>query len=280
MKIITGRIAPAILLVFFAMVAFTATGFSQDLDDVTVSGRVVDSNNAPVVGASVTATLVTTNVERTVVTDEDGRYRIIELQPGLYKIRAAQTGFGTKETTNLATIAGQNVQLDFSLAPGDVRAEQTVTIEADTTAVDVTRTVVGGTITEREIDELPVNSRNPLDLVLTLGGTSEEALSVRDLAEDRNQNPNTPPLEQGNFSLSGGASYSNNITIDGLDNNDDRSSLDRFQPPIDAIAEVQVITNQFSSEYGRASGGRINLRTRAGTNKFRGRALCISATTI
>ncbi len=72
--------------------------------------------------------------------------------------------------------------------------------------------------------------------------------------------------------MSGGASYSNNITIDGLDNNDDRSSLDRFQPPLDSIAEVQVITNQFSSEYGRASGGRINLRTKAGTNKFRGRA--------
>jgi len=267
-KSIFGRFAPVLIFVF---ILFSAS-FAQDLDDVTISGRIVDSNNAPIVSASVTATLVTTNVERTVVTDDEGRYRIVELQPGLYKVRASSTGFGTKEKIDLETIAGQNVQIDFSLAPGDVRAEQTVTIEADTTTVDVTRTVVGGTITEREIEELPVNSRNALDLVLTLGGTSEEALSVRDLAEDRNQNPNTPPLEQGNFSLSGGASYSNNITIDGLDNNDDRSSLDRFQPPIDSIAEVQVITNQFSSEYGRASGGRINLRTRAGTNKFRGRA--------
>src|SRR5215212_10050868 len=77
---------------------------------------------------------------------------------------------------------------------------------------------------------------------------------------------------KGNFSLSGGASYSNNITIDGLDNNDDRSARDRFQPSLESIAEVQVIRNQFSAEYGRASGGRINLRTRAGTNKFHGRA--------
>ena len=74
--------------------------------------------------------------------------------------------------------------------------------------------------------------------MLTLGGTSEESLSVNGLAEDRNQDPGTPPLEQGNFSLSGGTAYSNNITIDGLDNNDDRSSRDRFQPSLESIAEV------------------------------------------
>ena len=105
MKNFLGRIAPAVLFVFLALFAFAATGSAQDLDDVTVSGRIIDSNNAPIVGASVTATLVTTNVERTVVTDEEGRYRIIELQPGLYKIRVSQTGFGTKETTDLATVA-------------------------------------------------------------------------------------------------------------------------------------------------------------------------------
>ena len=65
---------------------------------------------------------------------------------------------------------------------------------------------------------------------------------------------------------------SNNLTIDGLDNNDDRLAQERFQPSIDAIAEVQVITNQFSAEYGRASGGRVNIRTRGGSKKFRGRA--------
>ncbi|HBB98092.1 MAG TPA: hypothetical protein DC054_22130, partial [Blastocatellia bacterium] len=64
----------------------------------------------------------------------------------------------------------------------------------------------------------------------------------------------------------------NNITIDGLDNNDDRSATQRFTPSIEAIEEVQVIRNQFAAEYGRASGGRINLRTRGGSNKFRGRA--------
>ncbi len=271
-KNIFGRFAPRLIFVF---VLFSAS-FAQDLDDVTISGRIVDSNNAPIVGASVTATLVTTNAERTVVTDDEGRYRIVELQPGLYKVRVLQTGFGAKEKIDLETIAGQNVQLDFLLAPADVVAESTVTIEADSSAVDTTRTVVGGTVTEREVEELPNESRNPLDLVFTLGGVTEEPLSTRDLANDRGQRglsaPGTTPEEAGIFALSGGAAYSNNITIDGLDNNDDRSASFRFQPSIESVSEVQVITNQFSAEYGRASGGRVNIRTRAGSNKFRGRA--------
>jgi hypothetical protein len=252
---------------------FAAGGFAQDLDDITISGKIVDSNNAPIVGAMVVARLTSTGSERTVVSDENGHYKFIELKPGTYTVKATAQGFGAKEQIDLATVSGQNVQLNFSLAPASVQAEQTVTIGGDDAPViDKTRTIVGGTITERELEEIPNNTRNPLDLVLTLGGTSEEALSTRDLAEDRNVTNATAPAEQGNFSLSGGVSYSNNITIDGLDNNDDRSASIRFQPSLETIDEIQVITNQFSAEYGRASGGRINLRTLSGTNTLRGRA--------
>ena len=138
--------------------------------------------------------------------------------------------------------------------------------------VDTSRTIVGGTIAEREIEEIPNSTRNPLDLVLTLGGTSEEQLSTSGLAEDRGANRVRHRSNRATFRSQGGTAYSNNITIDGLDNNDDRSSRDRFQPSLEAIAEVQVIANQFSAEYGRASGGRVNIRTRAGGNRFRGRA--------
>ncbi len=262
----------ALLSLSFLIFAAASAVTAQDLDDVTISGRIADSNNLPIVGATVIATEVASGTERTVTSNEQGRYRFIELKPGTYKIKASATGFGAKERIDLITISGQNLQLDFTLNPADIQAETTVTVtEEDTPAVDITRTIVGGTVTQREIEEIPNNSRNPLDLVLTLGGTSEEALSVKDLAEDRNAANRLAPTEQGNFSLSGGASYSNNLTIDGFDNNDDRAARERFQPSLEAIAEVQVITNQFSAEYGRASGGRINLRTRAGNNKFHGR---------
>ncbi len=269
MKIFLGRAAFAAVACLSLAIAFPV--FSQDLDDVTISGRITDPNSQSIVGATVTATQIETGLVRSVTTNEDGRYRLIELPPGTYKVKAEASGFGAKERIDLITVSGQNVQLDLDLAVGGVSVEVVTVGEDDAPAVDTTRTVVGGTITAREIEEIPNNTRNALDLVLTLGGTSEEALSVRDLAEDRFAANRVAPTEQGNFSLSGGASYSNNITIDGLDNNDDRAASDRFQPSLESIAEVQVITNQFSAEYGRASGGRINLRTKAGGNKFRGR---------
>jgi len=263
-------LVPAVLLVAAVNV------FAQDLDDVTIAGRVTDANGLAVVGATVTVTEQTSGTERTATTNDEGRYRLIELKPGIYKVKASATGFGSKERIDLTTLSGQNLQLDFNLSPADVQARATVTVgDDDAPIVDTTRTVVGGTVTQREIEELPNSNRNPLDFVLTLGGVSEDPLSVRDLAEDASATGVSEAqglVEGGLFSLSGGAAYSNNITIDGLDNNDDRQAQDRFQPSIDSIAEVQVITNQFSAEYGRASGGRVNIRTRAGTNKFRGRA--------
>ena len=275
MKICVGRPLSAFLSIFAFAFLFTVS--AQDLDDVTITGRITDSNGLAIVGATVKATVTETGAERTAITNDEGRYRLIELKPGMYKLTVTQTGFGTKERTELQTVSGQNLQIDFQLAPASVQAGTDVTVsDADAPPVDTTRTIVGGTVSEREIEELPNNTRNPLDLVLTLGGVTEEPLSTRDLAGDRGVRgvnaPGTTPEEAGTFGLAGGAAYSNNITVDGLDNNDDRSASFRFQPSIESVAEVQVITNQFSAEYGRASGGRINIRTKAGGNKFRGRA--------
>jgi Carboxypeptidase regulatory-like domain/TonB dependent receptor/TonB-dependent Receptor Plug Domain len=261
------------ILALAVLILFTSEGRTaraQDLDTVTISGRVTDQNKAVIPGATVTATLVKTAVARTVVTDGDGHYKLIQLEPGVYNLKASFTNFAAEEKTGLSTIAGQNIPLDFTLKPAGVTAEAVVVSAGETPLVDTTRTVVGGTVEAHEIESLPVNSRSPLDLIFTLGGVSEEPLSTRDLAEDRTTSRSTPE-EAGNFSLSGGPAYSNNVTIDGLDNNDDRGARERFTPSIEAVEEVQIIRNQFAAEYGRASGGRINLRTRGGSNKYHGR---------
>ena len=279
MNCFTSRLFPSLWRLLFSLLvalsmpaAFSSFAvYAQDLDDVTISGRVADQNGAIIPGATITVVLVKTGTERNVTANDEGRYRIIELEPGEYTVRVASQGFATEEKTNLVTVAGQNVQLDFMLRPADVTAEQVVVSEAETPAVDTTRTVVGGTVTTEEVEALPNSTRSPLDLIFTLGGVTEEPLSTRDLAEDRNSSPSNTPEEAGTFALSGGPAYSNNITIDGLDNNDDRAARERFQPSIEAVEEVQIITNQFSAEYGRASGGRINIRTRGGSNRYRGR---------
>ena len=244
---------------------------AQDLDTVTISGRVIDQSGAVIPGAEIQAKLVKTGLTRTTSSDNEGRYRLIQLEPGTYTIRVSVTGFASQEMTGITTTSGQSLQFDATLLPSDVVVEPIVITEADALIIDTKRTVVGATLTARDTELLPINTRSVLDLLFILPGLTEEPLSTRDLAADRNTNYANTPEEAGTFSLAGNPAYSNNLTIDGLDNNDDRSARERFQPSLEAIAEVQVITNQFSAEYGRASGGRVNLRTRSGSNEFHGR---------
>ncbi|MET0622247.1 MAG: TonB-dependent receptor, partial [Pyrinomonadaceae bacterium] len=251
---------------------------AQDLDDVTFSGVVTDQRGAVVPGAVVTARLAGAKAARTAVTDGAGRYRLVELAPGVYALSVAGAGFAAEERREVRTLSGESVRLDFTVRPEGVSAEQTVMSEAGAPALDATRTVAGGALGREELERLPSHSLSPLDFVLLLGGVTEEPLSTRDAAEDRDESGRAAarraaeaPEEAGTFALAGGAAYSNNVTVDGLDNNDDRAARERFQPPHGAVEEVQVVTSQFSAEYGRASGGRVNIRTRAGSNELRGR---------
>jgi hypothetical protein len=244
---------------------------AQDLDDVTITGDVKDERGAVVLGATVIAVRAAAGAARSVTTDGEGRYRIIELAPGEYTVRAAFAGFAPSEKTGVVALAGQTIKLDFTLRPAGVTAEQTISSETADPIIDTARTIVGRTIAREELEALPSVSRAALDFVFLTPGVTEEPFTTRDLAEDRNTSYQNTPEEAGAFALSGGAAYSNNITIDGLDNNDDRAARERFQPSLEAVEEVQVITNQFSAEYGRASGGRVNLRTRSGSNFFHGR---------
>ena len=258
------------LTIFLFTFNFQITS-AQDLDTVVISGRITDQNAAVIPGAEIHATLVKTGQKRTTTTDAEGRYRLIQLEPGTYMLRISSGGFAAQEFTGLTTISGQSIPIDVTLLPSDVVVDPVVITSADVPLVDSKRTVTGTTMTSREAELLPVASRSVLDLLFTLPGVTEEPLSTRDLAEDRNTSHASTPEEAGTFSLAGAPAYSNNLTIDGLDNNDDRAARERFQPSLEAIAEVQVITNQFSAEYGRASGGRVNLRTRGGSQQFHGR---------
>ncbi len=258
------------------IISLATTARAQDLDDVTFSGVVSDERSAVIPAARVTARLIATGAERAATTDAEGRYRLVELQPGAYTLRAERAGFDAEERRELFTHAGQFARIDFRLRPAALAAEQTVVSDGEVPVIDTTRTVAGGTVAREELERLPLFTRSPLDFVFLLGGVTEEPLSTRDAAEDHDGSGHArraaeAPEEAGTFALAGGPAYSNNITIDGLDDNDDRAARERFRPPLDAVEEVQVITNQFSAEYGRASGGRVNLRTRPGSNDLKGR---------
>ena len=271
MYFIASRISPRshswLSLLLLSIISPAA---AQDLDSVSITGRVKDQTGAVILGSVVTAQLTAaTGATRKTESASDGRYQLIQLHPGFYTVQVSSPGFAIT-TTTLQLEAGRNVQLDFVLLPESI--VDVVTVSSDNEAViDTTRTVVGGTLERNMIEALPIPGRGVLDLVFILPGVTEEPFSTRDLAEDRNSSPARTPEEAGVFALAGGLAYSNNITIDGLDNNDDRSARERFEPSIEAVEEVQIITNQFAAEYGRASGGRVNIRTRSGSQKFHGR---------
>src|SRR5262245_25019186 len=245
----------------------------DDLDHVNFEGVVVDSNGNVIADARVFVRRTGVGAERSTKTNREGRYRFSTLSPGDYELRAEATGFQTARYEKINAVAGATIRHDFKLGPAAVEAQITIAATANPPLVDTARTVVGGTVTKEQIDKLPTESRNPLDLIFTLPGVAQPALSVRDLAEgDVKDNFSSTPEEAGVFSLTGGAPFSNNITIEGLDNNDDRGARERINLSTHAVEEVQVITNQFAAEYGRASGGRVNLRLRGGSNEVHGQA--------
>ena len=236
----------AIRVAMFGVMLLAGVGRADDLDNITFQGAVRDSAGAAVAGARVSVVHTATGVERTGTTDAEGRYRITVNTPGGYKLKAVADGFREAESQETTVTSGRVVAMDFALQPSGVSEQVTVTA-SNPPLVDTTRTVTGDTITRRELDELPITNRDPLQLVFLLGGVAEAPLSTSDLADEgRGVFVRNAPEEAGIFSLTGAPATSNNLTIDGLDNNDDRAARERIALNPEAVAEVQIITNQYA----------------------------------
>jgi len=210
------------LFCLFILVTTISISKAQDLDTVTITGQVTDQNGAVIPGAIIEVSLEG-NKKRTVASDLGGRFRVIQLAPGTYSVSSTATGFGVVKFDGVSLSSGQSRQLKIELLP-EVLTAEAVVITADAPVIDTRKTIVGNTLTKKETESLPLSNRSVLDFVFTLPGVTEEPLSTRDLAEDRSSSPNQTPEEAGTFSLAGAPAYSNNFTIDGLDNNDDRAA--------------------------------------------------------
>jgi hypothetical protein len=256
-----------LLISLFPTNAYTS---ADDLDTIIFEGVIRDEAGAVIPAARVVAIHTATAVERSAICNQEGRFRISVGTPGNYKLKARATGFDQQESQEIFTTTGRTFTVELTLAVAGV-SEQITVAPASASLVDTNRTVVGDTIPQGELEDLPIFNRDPLQLVFLLGGVTEAPLSTSDLADEgRGTFFRGTPEEAGLFSLTGAPATSNNITIDGLDNNDDRSARERITLNVDSVAEIQIITNQYAAEYGRASGGRINIRTRTGANSFHG----------
>lgn len=219
-------------------------------DTATVYGTVLDPSGAVVADVAVTARNAATGVARSAVTSRDGSFRIPALAPGPYEISAVRSGFTPARRTGLHLSLGSEVRIDLRLELPSFQTE--ITVERDSPLVATTNATVETVVKREQLDLMPLVDRDYLGLLRLAPGVAE-------------------PLAAGGR-IAGSRDFSNAFLIDGVDNSEDIVGLYRQTTNLDAVQEFQVLLNNFKAEYGRASGGVVQVLTRSGTNQFHGSA--------
>ena len=247
------------LLTISPLFLFVAASSAQELGTGVIRGEVSDPQSAVVHGALVTAVQKTTDLQRNTVTANSGLFAINDLAPGDYQVKVVATGFAGYEALVHLEV-GQQASLHIRLT---VQKQQTVIDIDDSDAlarVNTVSSVVDGVVNSAQIDNLPLNGRNFLELALLMPGNTIA--------------PNFDPTKQGTVVISsaGQLGRGGNVSIDGMDDNDDVVGGMLLNVPEDAVQEFQVATNRFSAEFGRSGSAVVNIVTKSGTNTLHGSA--------
>ena len=233
----------------------------QNVTSASISGRVEDARGAVASGATINATHLETNQLFTTTSDHEGRYRFPYLRTGTYDLKIDAPGFSTV-TRQLTVSLGQALDLPIKLDVAGVSAQ--VNIGTDVPVVETVRTQLTETIRPREINELPLNGRNYLDLALLVPGVSPTNTGSNQRFAETSAVPG-----QG-ISIAGQRNLYNSFIVDGVSANDDAADLTGTYYSEEVIDQFQVVTSGGIAEFGRASGGVVNILTKSGTNDFRG----------
>lgn len=244
-----SRIGSAVAILLFL---FSAVMTRSQTTTSSIEGTVRDPNGAVVAGAQVKAASATLATERTVVTNADGFYRIVSLPAGTYTVTTTQTGFGANSSTIELTL-NRTAVLDVQLQVGNL-AGNVVDVSDVLPLLETNSASTGATVTTKQIQDMPVNGREYLDLLQLVPGVAINRQSTGD-----NANP-----------ILGERSGNNNFFIDGQPNKDtvNGGSASAFNQ--ETIKEFQVLTTGFKPEFGQASGAVVNVITKSGGNQFRG----------
>ncbi len=226
----------------------------------TIHGTVTDPSELPIAGAKVTATLGERGMTRTVETDSQGAYVLPSLPIGTYAIRVEVQGFKLFNQSGVGLTANQNARVNARLDIGSV--SESVSVSTAAPLIDSRSSVVGTLIDSRRVLELPINGRNIIALAGLLPGASQVS-SPQTFTNER-QGPTA--------SVSGSRGNQNLFLFDGAQFTAIYRNTGLNYPPPDALAEVKVLTNSFSAEYGRNAGSVFNVVTKSGANQIHGSA--------
>ena len=219
----------------------------------------MDPQGLGVKGAKVTLENSATGAQRSAEADDTGRYNIVGLPPGNYKVTVdGGAGFGKYENPEIALTVGGNATLDPRLSLGGVA--QSVTVSSETAPIETTKTEVSQTVEQRRINNLPINGRNYINFTLTNSQTT------------RDVSPTIGPAPNSGLNVNGARARSNMVSVDGADAVDNSVNGIRATVSQEAVQEFQLILSNYNAEYGRATGGVINIVTKSGGNDFHGDA--------
>jgi Carboxypeptidase regulatory-like domain len=229
------------------LVAQTYTG--------SIVGNVTDPSGAGVPDTTITAKNVNTGITRTIKSDAEGSYRIGDLIPGSYTVKAEKAGFQTEEAAALQLTVASSLNVNFTLKIGEVT--QTVEVQAVAPLLDTNSATVGTTVSNASVLEMPLNGRAYTDLLALIPGAVKNGTIFQ-------------AAGGANYSISGNRFEQNDYTLDGVSNNEGFFKSYGIQPAIDAIQEFKVQTNITSSEFGEAAGANVAVATKSGTNQLHG----------
>ena len=232
-----------------------APAFAQQTTG-SITGRVVDQQGAAIPGVTVTAKMPTTGFTRTEVSDAEGLYRLNALPVGIYEVNAELSGFATVSKKDVEVDVATVQAIDFALKVAALA--ETVNVTGATPLIQTATSSVGGIVSPRRIETIPLNGRQFANLAATIPGVG---LAFH-----------TDPTKSTQYSpqINGGNGRNINYLIDGGDNNDDTVGGLLQQFPLEAIQEFNFQTQRFKAEYGRSNGGVLNVVTKSGTNTPQG----------
>jgi len=242
------------------LVLTLATGSRASAQNTsTLSGVIRDQQGGGIQAVKVTLTSKSTGAERTSVSNEEGRYGFLSLAPGTYKITVdAGANFSLFEQEGLTVTVGQEAEFDPVLSVRGVATTTTVT--AETTLIEENKTEVSNTVDQRRIDNLPINGRDYKNFTLT------DSRTTRDVS------PTIGPAPNSGLNIGGARARSNMVSVDGADAVDNSVNGIRATVSQEAVQEFQMVLSNYNAEYGRATGGVINIVTKSGGNEFHGDA--------
>src|SRR5487761_665164 len=269
MRLRTGKDVLVLVLAVLSFVTLEANQSCAQVTGATLSGTVTDPSGAVVPQAQVSVKNTATGVTTSVATDSAGLYTIPNLIAGPYQVTASARGFQTEVRTGVTLTVGAQQVLNLTLRVG--QTTQTISVTGQAPAVQLATSSISTVVNSTTVRQLPLNGRSWTDLATLQPGVSviRNLPSVTTDVVDRLGRGLGPEL-----TVSGSRPGQNNFLVDGLSINDYSNqgpgSLVGGNLGVDAVEQFTVLTTNYSTEYGRTSGGVISAITRSGTNQFHG----------